>query len=208
MIRDIRPTDNPEVVVAYGQLFDLEKVLGTAERLVRAIVEMTVSAYPGERAFMQDGPGEPHVPLDDGAMTRLMTGFALEKSAKDGVDIGWSFMRVLVGPFVIRLELMGSDILFLQDDGSYETDVCAPGEELDPSPKFSVCRRDGRLGRLDSRDIILALVALEPFFARGIETGVIPATDGQFPACLFFRFSHEAYGAGEGTMRIRCFDMR
>ena len=205
MIRDIRPTDNPEVVVAYGQLFDLEKVLGTAERLVEHFVHQMRQTGLGQEAEVSfDGPGE-WEPLTEASYMRIRTGYTLTASAKEGYEAGSMAYVIRVGPFRIRLGLLGYDGVF-RKEGEYITIDGAPGEDFDPAPKIFITSRYHPAGLLEKDDGEVAKAVIAPFLKDGLRLAGPQPSDGSAPPMIFLRFSHEAFGAGEGELRIDCTD--
>lgn len=206
MIRDIRPTDNPEVVVAHGQLFDLEKVLDVGEALIRTFVKEASAIAHDLPDECREFGAEEWSSLGDVAFFRMKTAFMLLKSGKEGIDVGTPEFRVRTGPFILQFCPLGGEGLYLKNGGRYETGACGPGREIDPSPKISVLARCGIPGFLSATGAILALEILEPFFGRGVERYGPGSESGHQPTMIFLRFSHEEFGAGEGDIRIDCTD--
>lgn len=201
MIRDIRPTGNPEVVVARGPLYDLDAVLETTVRFVRHFVHQVRVLGLGEEAEIAYGDPMDWEPLTDSSYTRIRTAFTLVKASKEGYDAGPLAYLIRVGPFKIRLGLLGYDCLYLNEEG-YHTVEGAPPETYDPTPKILVTARWHFGGMLEKDDAELAKAFADPFLSSELSIATPLPPDGSAPPMLILAFRHETFGAGEGEMRI------
>lgn len=204
MIRDIRTTADPEVVVAHGPLYDLEKVLDAAADLLADFSVAMRHVYP-ETVPEARLWGEEWGPFDGSTLLRMRTAFTLLKSSKDGYDAGSMEFCLRIRPFRIQAGLLGRHGIYRRPGGAYETIDGLPAEEYDPAPEIVVASMSHRAGFLSAYEASVALIALEPHFRKGIGRAG-PIHDGTDTTHLFLRFSHEAFGAGEGEMRIDCTD--
>lgn len=137
MIRDIRSTDNPEVVVARGQLYDLEKVLDVGFDLLVSLIEAIRSQF-GFEGFELKTTGGDWAKSFDARVRRALKKRCFEEKAQYDVSTFW--IRIHVSQFHIRFYPLGTERLMVESGEILES-FGNPAEELNPEPQIIISPR-------------------------------------------------------------------
>lgn len=134
MIRDIRPTDNPEVVVAHGQLYDLDKVVDAGLELLDSLIECIQSHFELEEIELKTTDGDWAQSLSAHVQAALKKRCLEEKEI---YDVSTFWIRVNVPPFHIRFYPFGSERL-IRENGELRESFGSLAEELNPEPQIVI----------------------------------------------------------------------
>ncbi len=197
MLKKLRELDD-DTVIADGRKFDLAKVSETALGILRALLGRAMIRFPNSeppefmfafddeaRAFDEDSYAQITYAFDECKLTRF--------------DVTMFSCEVRFGPFMTDLYLLGFDCLH----GTVKnclTDRDLNWDELDPTPVMMVMMRRGMVDPFDELHYDFLIQTLNGFLSHGITWDLYDSETDDL--AIMVRFPHEAFGKGEGPMRI------
>lgn len=190
MITNLEIVDD-DTAKAFGQKFDVERVLEATIAFLKAFTARLEAADAGIRASIRfPGDGDRSAPLDEDAFARLRRETILIGRTWD-VDAACS--RVDAGPFRMRLYLRGRDALQRYGGGEPFLITEASWRDLDPTPVFDFTPVAG-MPIFGPKALALVKGLIVAHAPEGVKTdfGITPN----------LRFPHRAFGAGLGDLRI------
>lgn len=190
MIADLKIVDD-ETVTAFGQKFDVPRVLEAGIAFIKAFAAEVVPAVEERPTMRFRGDGGRRQPLDENAFARLRR--ETLHIAKTW-DVTTECARADIGPFALRFYPLGRDDL--QRFGAEGTPMLVgetSREDLDPTPAIDFMPTKG-LPIFGRKDIAM----LKELIPRHAPTGT--RFDLETVPCL--RFPHRAFDAGYGRLRI------
>lgn len=197
MIRKLRHKDDG-TVIADGPLFDLPKVTLSAMGILRTLMQRAQMRFPDSDPPVYTFSSEDvELPFEEESPDHIA--WVFEECKFTQYDVAPLYFEVKFGPFMAQLYLLGFDCLHGPTINCI-TDHELNWDQLNPTPLMLIMPRDGLTETFQPED----LVFLTKRFASSLPAGVVwnpYETEEELPA-IAIHFPHEAFGKGEGPMRI------
>lgn len=182
MIKDIRSTSKSGIVLARGPGYDRALVCTAGMLFLKSFLShigAVRGTYP-TTVQLEDGT--------DCVINHLLYVKLENELRKEVLDVrGRNRIRLKYGPYVIRLDLQGSESLFQTEQGFTTVDG-SPSEKYDAAPQMSIVSSRNIAGFMSDDEMRDALKAAEPFFRMKLLTKY-PDSENM----LFLRFSEKEF---------------
>lgn len=189
--------------VAEGPLFDSKRILKACDTIMRGLVAEICMMCPDVQPTWCEA-GFPRRPLVQESDYRQLAAFF--QSHNDTYDVVDTSVHVNASPFFIAPNPLGNMHLYLErGEEEPTTDLGEPWEMLDPTPSIKVLFRDieTTISKTEGGEETIRLIAtggevLAACARRCAPDGALIEVDGM----LSITFPHEAFGRGNGPLRI------